>query len=353
MTSINGDAGLILEGMANITEHSDKEQVNISLARALRTLLPRAGLCIYLVTEDNRDCVRLWLEARENDRIVVHEPGDDTGDRLSTAQHRRLARCLGDATPLTDTDDTGASTALFPLLEGDHKAIGVLELHGVSLSDAERRLVLGFLRIHHNHLRVLDEGMHDVLTGLLNRRTFDQHLDRILSLNNGVVDDGAASAPPARRHRGTNRKNWLAVFDLDHFKRINDEYGHLYGDEVLLLFANLMRQSFRGYDRLFRFGGEEFVVVLRNVSPRNSRLVFDRFRQRVSEYAFPQIGRVTVSIGYVAIGAYDIPQDIVSKADTALYVAKSNGRNRVCRYNDSGAHDRIRRARAGDVEYFS
>ena len=67
--------------------------------------------------------------------------------------------------------------------------------------------------------------------------------------------------------------NWLAVIDIDHFKRINDEYGHLYGDEVLLLLSNIMRKVFRSYDKLFRFGGEEFVVILPSTDDSDEVLI--------------------------------------------------------------------------------
>ena len=78
-------------------------------------------------------------------------------------------------------------------------------------------------------------------------------------------------------------QNWLAVVDIDHFKLVNDRFGHLYGDEVLILVANILRSSFRNQDRIFRFGGEEFVVLLRAATLENARQGFDRFRTHWSE----------------------------------------------------------------------
>jgi diguanylate cyclase (GGDEF)-like protein len=93
-----------------------------------------------------------------------------------------------------------------------------------------------------------------------------------------------------------------------------------------------MKKSFRGTDKLFRFGGEEFVVLLRFVSADNAELVFERFRAAVEEHEFPQVGQVTCSLGYVQIDPSLTPAEILGRADEALYFCKENGRNRVCRY---------------------
>jgi diguanylate cyclase (GGDEF)-like protein len=120
--------------------------------------------------------------------------------------------------------------------------------------------------------------------------------------------------------------------DIDHFKRINDEFGHLYGDEVLLLLSRCMQRNFRQTDKLFRFGGEEFVVVLDRTSQPNSLKVLERFRNAIENYNFPQVGRVTISIGYVCLNGIDDPSTLVGRADQALYYAKEHGRNQVCFY---------------------
>jgi diguanylate cyclase (GGDEF)-like protein len=126
--------------------------------------------------------------------------------------------------------------------------------------------------------------------------------------------------------------NWLAVADIDHFKQVNDTYGHIIGDEVLLLVAQLMRQSFRLGDQLFRFGGEEFVTVLQPVTQDDAQMVLDRFRHNLKNYEFPIVGRVTISIGFTQIHPIDTPTELVGRADQALYFAKQNGRDRVVSY---------------------
>ncbi|MCW8829905.1 MAG: GGDEF domain-containing protein, partial [Gammaproteobacteria bacterium] len=101
---------------------------------------------------------------------------------------------------------------------------------------------------------------------------------------------------------------------------------------VLVLLANIMRESFRGYDKLFRFGGEEFVAILRTTDQAGATHALERFRQAVATYAFPQIGQVTVSIGFVEIAYQAIPTEVLGHADDALYYAKEHGRNRLCQY---------------------
>jgi diguanylate cyclase (GGDEF)-like protein len=120
--------------------------------------------------------------------------------------------------------------------------------------------------------------------------------------------------------------------DIDHFKQVNDEYGHLYGDEVLLLFSRLMTKSFRHYDLLFRYGGEEFVVVLNNTDLETALTILERFRITIENYNFPQIGRKTISIGVTEISDQTMLSNVIDRADKALYYAKKNGRNQVCCY---------------------
>ena len=147
-------------------------------------------------------------------------------------------------------------------------------------------------------------------------------------------------------------QNWLAVVDIDHFKLVNDRFGHLYGDEVLILIANILRSSFRSHDRIFRFGGEEFVVLLRSTTLSTAHRVFNRFRLAVQEYHFPQVGQVTVSLGFVSTNRGS-PVEILGQADQALYYAKEHGRNQVCFYDDLVASGQLAAKVANDdVELF-
>jgi diguanylate cyclase (GGDEF)-like protein len=161
----------------------------------------------------------------------------------------------------------------------------------------------------------LAEGETDPLTRLDNRRLFQRQVDHGL-----------------KRWSSSGRAYYFAMLDLDRFKRINDEFGHLYGDEILVHFANLMRATFRSGDLLYRIGGEEFVVIFGVEPPEHGGApTLDRFRKVVEAYDFPGVGQVTVSIGYTRIVDATTPAPVlIDRADEALYYAKEHGRNRVC-----------------------
>lgn len=159
-------------------------------------------------------------------------------------------------------------------------------------------------------------AVEDALTGLPNRRYLDEILSREI--------------PRARRH---GRPLVMLMLDLDHFKRINDERGHVCGDRVLRELARLLEARLRASEFLARYGGEEFAFVLPEADPEGARTFAERIRERVASHVFDDDGeslRITVSIG----GASWHPgmkaeSDLIEAADRGLYEAKRAGRNRV------------------------
>ena len=154
----------------------------------------------------------------------------------------------------------------------------------------------------------------DMLTNIYNRRHLDEHLRSVISA--------------ARRH---DRTIGVLIVDIDHFKNVNDEHGHLAGDAVLREVASRLAQAMRTEDALGRWGGEEFLAVLTDTPPEGVRVMAERLRQVIAAAPFTlddgsQI-RVTVSVGH-ASGTEDA-EVLVHRADDALYVAKAEGRNRV------------------------
>lgn len=177
-------------------------------------------------------------------------------------------------------------------------------------------VITGIFNVYQNYQSLLDYSERDALTGLLNRKTFDEHLLRF------------ATAAQTSDHE---ELPWLAVIDIDNFKLVNDRFGHLFGDEVLILVANLLRNAFGTQHRIFRFGGEEFVVLMPPARKDAALASLEAFREMVASHEFPQVGAVTVSVG-VAGAKLCSPVEILGQADQALYYAKENGRNRVCQY---------------------
>lgn len=180
------------------------------------------------------------------------------------------------------------------------------------------------LRIYSNLLNIIDEKDRDQLTGLLNRYTFDNNLENIINY----------SKMQAKQSRGCDDHAWISIFDIDHFKKVNDTYGHIVGDGVLLMFSQLMLASFRYSDIVFRFGGEEFVVVLTECSRQGAKEALNRFRAAIDNALFPKVGHVTVSAGYVLLDISQASSSLMDNADKALFCAKESGRNRVVSYEE-------------------
>jgi two-component system, cell cycle response regulator len=173
-------------------------------------------------------------------------------------------------------------------------------------------------RLDENYRRSLSLALTDELTGLYNRRYLFAHLDELMSRVNG---DGAGVA--------------LLMFDIDHFKRVNDSYGHAAGDDVLRQIAARAVDSVRSVDLVARLGGEEFAVVMPETGLAVAAVVADRLRLAVASKPFvvgDGDGRlaVTVSIGATTANTgCDDREQLLKRADHALYEAKSAGRNRV------------------------
>lgn len=158
---------------------------------------------------------------------------------------------------------------------------------------------------------LIDATRRDPLTGVLNRRGFMAELDEAIA---------------------SGTQGCVAIFDIDHFKGVNDNFGHGVGDQVIQRFVAVAQAHLRECDDLGRIGGEEFAVVLRDVNEAEAHAICERLRDAVSR-APCELGniclRMTVSGGIAELGA-DLAADILNRADTALYRAKSAGRNRVC-----------------------
>jgi diguanylate cyclase (GGDEF)-like protein len=250
------------------------------------------------------------------------------------AAHRELRDCYDRKTPLSvSPDESGRHRHIFPVVS-PQGVVGFLEIYrSALLSDDQHRLVSGLLRIYHNHLKILDYSENDELTGLPNRKTFDASFS-LLAPMEAPMRERKIQFERIERRRPVDpaQPRWLAVMDIDFFKRINDRFGHQCGDDVLIAMARLMRCSFREADRLFRCGGEEFVIILEPTEAYFVGGVLERFRAVVDNHDFPQVGSVTISIGYTCILAGDTGLTAFRRADEALYAAKRQGRNQViCR----------------------
>ncbi len=195
-------------------------------------------------------------------------------------------------------------------------AYGGIALLGIffrNSSDLERHRIKKLLKEIEEKNKVLSELSHrDPLTCLHNRRFLVSFLERELETC-----------------RENNTPLCLMMLDIDLFKKINDNYGHGFGDEVLIQFAATVQSNLRSYDVFARYGGEEFVVVLHNIDLEGALVIAERTRAAVAQMEFRGGAKITVSGGIIPIRADDSVESLLSRADVFLYKAKNSGRDRI------------------------
>ncbi|HKT74772.1 MAG TPA: GGDEF domain-containing protein [Steroidobacteraceae bacterium] len=329
----------LLESVAETTKLRDPDDVDHAIVRLFLQYFSAAAVTVYRLMDDG-PTTRVAQRACQGVSGVNMTPqsSEDLAKLPALEANREWHECVRRRQPV-QYRARGLVQAVFPI-DGEREVAGILTIEvPEELPARELSLVQGVLSIVRNHLALLEYGERDALTGLLNRKTFESRFDKLRQRFQTSPGDLHAS--------------WLGLTDIDRFKLINDSHGHLFGDEVLLLISRLMRQSFRGVDQLFRFGGEEFVIVLGQASSPGALVAFERFRAMVEAYEFPQVGRVTVSLGCTRITSQDVPTICVERADAALYYAKRHGRNRVFDYEALIAEGKLTaKDRNRDIELF-
>ena len=294
----------LIESVAEVSGERDLEHLRHSLLLTLKEILP-VGAAGFVPLKPSQEAVRkadafIWPAGllAQRDGILARLAAGETLE-LDGGDGSLIARAV--------TEDQALAVHL-----------------SRPEPDAES-ILLALGRLYANFSRLLYESERDRLTGLRNRRSFDHHLHQL----------------SGRMLEGSGERWWLALFDVDHFKRINDGYGHLYGDEVLLLLARIARELFKGEDRCYRYGGEEFAVLLSRGDDTAVEAALQELRGRIEAYPFPQVGRVTISIGCAPLEPRLGPAGAIDHADRALYAAKNAGRNRLVNHQRLVSEHRI------------
>jgi diguanylate cyclase (GGDEF)-like protein len=173
------------------------------------------------------------------------------------------------------------------------------------------------IALHRMMVETQLQAANDTLTGLLNRRSFEDRLSE------GRRDYALMT---------------VAMADLDHFKDLNDEFGHDSGDRALRLFTQVLTESVRAHDLVCRYGGEEFVVALPGCGSENARAIFDALRTRLdAALTVAGLPRFSVSFGIVEAGQSEELAAVIGRADAALFDAKHQGRDQVVVHDTDGA----------------
>jgi len=255
-------------------------------------------------------------QIRKDTVILGREPDCDISirDIGVSRKHAKISKApsgeiiIEDLGSRNGTFINGEQIARKLLQDGDRIQLGMTTILKFSLSDT---LEESFQR------RMYESAVRDGLTKVYNRQYFDERLDSEFSY--------------AYRH-GIPLS--LIMTDLDHFKKINDTYGHPVGDVVLRVVAQTMTRTIRNEDMLSRYGGEEFVILARNTDSNAIIILAERIRASIQMQSIPvSTGtiRITVSAGCSTLENrnYGNPRQLVQAADEALYIAKKTGRNRV------------------------
>jgi diguanylate cyclase (GGDEF)-like protein len=317
----------VLELSRGLAESLSLRYTTMRLLDAVRSLSGAELAELWLRARDKQELVRYDVTgaggtvAIDPDADTCSEPGSAV--ELGIGAIGRAAR-YGRAIALDERHDSRtpdahrAGTAI-PLVVGS-QVIGVLSLRPPAGAELDLDMIDGLilqgasaLQAAQLHSDVEERSRKDALTGLANRRQFDEDL--------------AANVGRATRY---GHDLSLIMIDLDHFKQINDLYGHLRGDEVLQDVAAIIDGSVRGADTAYRYGGEELCVLLPETPAEEACALADRVRQQV-EKSFPWASEsaVTLSAGVAALEKDGDGPRLVGAADRALYAAKRNGRNRV------------------------
>jgi len=295
-------------------------------AEVYRAILDRVEDGVYLVDREKR--VRLWNRGAE--AITGYSRKEVIGERCNNNQLCHVdesGRLLcTNGCPIQRALDTGVPVEANAFLRHrlGHRIPVAIETSPVV--DRENRLVGAvevFRRANadHRHDQIIEElsrlAMVDDLTRLPNRRHFDQQIERRLA--------------------ELERFGWpfgLLMIDIDHFKRVNDDHGHLVGDEILQLVARTLSANCRIFDTVARWGGEEFGALIANVGEDDLCRVAEKLRAMVEASSLPgpsgEFLQVTVSIGGAAARPHETVADLMKRTDDMLYAAKKGGRNRVC-----------------------
>lgn len=334
---------VILNSIAETTTHRDRDGVHCAIVQLLLDFLDAESVAIYGLVDDG-GVIRLLnhAEAWRGNRLAPRVHSDDPSTLRELREVPEWESCVRRQEVVQYAPCAGVVHAVLPI-EAEREVVGLLVINGrTQLRARVIDHINAILRILKNHLALLDYGELDTLTGMLNRKTYEASFEKLRQRLR--LADAA---------RGAKEPSWLGLVDIDKFKCINDNYGHLFGDEVLLLVSQLMKSCFRGTDQLFRFGGEEFVIVLDHATTEGVHIAFDRLRQDIATFQFPQVGRVTISLGYSQIYPTDSPSSCVERADAALYYAKHHGRNNIRSYETLVAAGELSAKDGGDnVELF-
>ncbi|GGF53648.1 GGDEF domain-containing protein [Alteromonas lipolytica] len=331
----------ILEHISGLTAQKDFELLNFSLLKSLSALLTKTRVQTLAVTQDCRFVKQVKYTS---DGLDINSNDIDLDERVTKAITKVHQAELDNYIERIGHQ----SLAIYVLTQERTVTYYLLVAFPRAITQADSYLIAGVLEIYRNFSSLLAHSQTDELTGLSNRKTFESAIYRVCELIREHVSESEDAT--AQENDGY----WLCAIDIDHFKSVNDQFGHLFGDEVLVRFAQIMRTEFKIDDLLFRFGGEEFIALVKAQDRQAVEVILERFRQTIEDTQFSKIDRLTISLGVVAVDPNVFHMTLMDYADQALYYSKENGRNRMTFFDDLVAqgHARLETFEEGEIDLF-
>ena len=331
----------LIEHILKLTDHRDRDLLELTLSKALIDLLPIQRITIARVMSEEGE--KRWLEVARMDAKgggkVIDPLRVDFQSLAKLSDVPDRVKCLAsrERVEIAWAGEEGPRIFMLPLFSDSRKDDeGVIEIHCDNTLSASSLVMIDQLRkIYRNMYALLEYSDRDALTGLLNRKSLDDAFySAVLEELDGVTGDLMVPSKPLaldqdRRHR-VPANYWLGSACIDHFGAVNDAHGHLIAEEVLLLVGRVMNNTFRTYDRIYRFDGEHFGVLMHCPDEALVLAAFERFRANVEKFNFPQVGKLTVSCGFTPVLADDSPSSALEKTERAVDFAQRSGSNRSC-----------------------
>lgn len=336
----------LIEHLIKLTDHRERDLLELTMSKALIDLLPVQRVVLARVVSE--EGVSRWLEvatldAKGGGKVVdplrvdfqALPQIDEAKDRMQCIRSRERVE-------IAWAGEDGPRITYLPLFDqsaGDDD--GVLEIHsGMALKDDQLLVVYQVMRVFRNMYKLLAYSDRDGLTGLLNRKALD---DTFYSAVLEELDESIAGGTPKlevkvapgqeRRHR-VPPNYWLGTIKVDQFAAVTEKNGHLIGEEVLLLVARIVNNTFRTYDRLYRLGGEQFAVLMHCPDEALVLAAFERFRANMEKFNFPQVGHLTGSGGFTRISADDSPDTALGRTERVVEYSQHNEGNKVFSFED-------------------
>lgn len=303
----------ILQHVLALTGQHELETLTIKFIEAISLLYPHNDYRIYSFDHTSNSFELIHLHRHAN---IKSATAIETKDLVLLEQ-------LKDDSEQQPNNQTNENINIYPIMAAGSIYSAVV-IENIAPEDQNLEVFTYLLGIFANQTQLLVKSISDHLTGLFNRQKLNSTLNNVLASHTIYQRQEDQTAK--------NKQHFIAFFDIDFFKKINDNHGHLIGDEVLILLAQKTQKSFREGDMIFRYGGEEFAVILKYTNQTDAINALERFRISIDKTDFPAIGNMTISLGVAELEPGMQSVTALKRADNALYYSKENGRNQLNSY---------------------